>query len=1679
MVGIESLYPNSKLCKTLLLPKASTKPTEIINKHLLKLYESQPKHTEMKQIAISYLLLLIAKCLLCQTVDSSLATKDLFFKAFNSNSNTFKIKSYSIIKKRAEKNPYSLFVAAFMNEYDDSLAIARNKYYDCLRKYPNFLPALYQLAGLEQNDLKSIELQKKIVYADFTFRKYSALRNVFFKYVENLKNDDSAFAFLTRIQNQNPNVFIFDYIRAEYYFKRKQHEKASDFVDKAFKLDSNYEDLLILKSDIDLTAGHQDFLFHLREKFELDPSREIVGQYIISTFYWGLRSQEDRKIFLENTFARVIDSVNSSHIPLMIVEYLLKLNRNGYSVELFSALLKLCEVFPDDHIVLAHTAQAYLKLYEDTINAKRFILSAINNSFSGKDKFDNISLFNNILLINKDSYKTIDSVLAANATINTERTLYERYKVNLYKNEPSFDKALNNLTKFINSKTSDSNNIFSNGLIEINKRELQSLINERKSSDSVYLHNNILKSWKHLFGNQISISLLFEENSSTYNNKNDEMLGKLKHFIEATGIKNCSFLIEGHAAVNESNGDALSLERAKTILKYFAGSFNLTESNLKIKSFGANYPVASNNIKSERFKNCRVDVSPNWIFTDPKVLATSALIAEKTIAISPDGNFIVTGNSPLQLWDLKLKILLKEFGPASDAVKFSPDGRYVATIDNSEIKDELIQSALSIYDIKTGLLYDKIPWSNRIEDFSWNPFSAKIAIITWDGFILIYDLLEKQKSNIKRIRFDGTRPRCIVWTKDDKYLINGYAAEKNLSVWNADNLELEKQLRGSYWPHALEQSKDGGLLFCASNSRFLSIWDLKTWNRVDMSIPVLSGQIAVHPYKSELLLDDWGAGDRNRLVLVDFEKKKILKSKLVYQEDIHYAYTPDGESIYQALTDSIKILNAETLEEKSNIVGLSYKAIDCKEDTINNLFLTHDKDGIHAIDVTSGLERFHWNVKAKILKENSALSNEFIVTVEKDSTTEIYSLDSKTFEHKLLSIFNSQIDLIECAKGCIVFACKEFSKPNFGLKTGFLEITNSTLKHKRKIDVPLLTRDLDNEKLTGSGFLSLALSPDQTRVSYSSYWLDGFRKGNAISNIVNSYGLQTGEKTDSISVTQDIYSLSYLTPNSLVLTSLYGSYEYNHDTKAIKYYSNLLPEQKRITNGKGNLELVWSNNFIKISNKNILVKEISFKNNLIGVQIFEKQNLLIALTNANKTIFYDLKSFEERLTIVSKKENEWIAYTPQGNFQASLFGSENVFWSYGDAYIEFSQLRNEYENTQLVSRQLSLIKNGVFITDTSYKSAIIAKFKISNAFKILSDKDLKTDSSSYVLEFTFDKTKLEGVSVKGWQIQIYYRKNGNNPLITTYDLDSLMAQKDFLRFKKTYEIEDGSNSIWVNVLPINDQERDPYKDNIDITKRPAFSTPKGKNLYYLGIAVDKFRDSSLSLQYPVKDAIEVAKILKLQEGSQYQTVDTLLVLNDAVNDLNNYANQFVKKVIAHDNDSDIVIIYLSGHGIIKDSHLYFMMNKNKKDEPMPGYPDDYFYLPLTSLTPHLARENKLFLMDMCQSNNSYHRPSDKGVIMPACWATESSIEDSTIGGKHGLFTCALIEGINGEADKVKSGKLGTDVISLGNENGLIELGELLLYIKRRVTFLSKDMQNVDPPSLDPIKDYPISKILKK
>jgi uncharacterized caspase-like protein len=130
-------------------------------------------------------------------------------------------------------------------------------------------------------------------------------------------------------------------------------------------------------------------------------------------------------------------------------------------------------------------------------------------------------------------------------------------------------------------------------------------------------------------------------------------------------------------------------------------------------------------------------------------------------------------------------------------------------------------------------------------------------------------------------------------------------------------------------------------------------------------------------------------------------------------------------------------------------------------------------------------------------------------------------------------------------------------------------------------------------------------------------------------------------------------------------------------------------------------------------------------------------------------------------------------------------------------------------------------------------------------------------------------------------------------------------------------------------------------------------------VYFVGIGIDQFKDTSYNLNYSVKDIRDLSAKLKLKFGDNI-IIDTLFNQNVTVSNF-----KVLKQRLLQTTVNDKVIISYSGHGLLSKDYDYFLSTYSINfDNPAEnGLPYDE----LENLLDSIPARKKLMLIDACHS----------------------------------------------------------------------------------------------------------------
>lgn len=238
--------------------------------------------------------------------------------------------------------------------------------------------------------------------------------------------------------------------------------------------------------------------------------------------------------------------------------------------------------------------------------------------------------------------------------------------------------------------------------------------------------------------------------------------------------------------------------------------------------------------------------------------------------------------------------------------------------------------------------------------------------------------------------------------------------------------------------------------------------------------------------------------------------------------------------------------------------------------------------------------------------------------------------------------------------------------------------------------------------------------------------------------------------------------------------------------------------------------------------------------------------------------------------------------------------------------------------------------------------------------------------------------------------------------------------------------------------------------------------PNETNLYVVSIGISKFEKSEYNLKYADDDAQGIYKTFTSPQNKKlFKNIKSKILLNEQATRTGIIKSfQWLRK---NATAKDLVVLFIASHGFNEDNNFYIL--------PHDGDPDDLLVSGVnwSALAITLSRLacRKMVFVDACHSaqlgedlvktrgvNASDIRKAQQilkrkeygTVLFSAASKAESSLEAPK--WKHGAFTLAVIEALQGKADK--------------NGDGIVFLSELNLYTLERVKELTGGAQH---PSL--------------
>jgi len=430
--------------------------------------------------------------------------------------------------------------------------------------------------------------------------------------------------------------------------------------------------------------------------------------------------------------------------------------------------------------------------------------------------------------------------------------------------------------------------------------------------------------------------------------------------------------------------------------------------------------------------------------------------------------------------------------------------------------------------------------------------------------------------------------------------------------------------------------------------------------------------------------------------------------------------------------------------------------------------------------------------------------------------------------------------------------------------------------------------------------------------------------------------------------------------------------------------------------------------------------------------------LALSGSGDSTTRLWSIQTGKEVAQMVAFDNGEWVTITPEGYYNASLNGAKHINVSIGNQVYSIDQYKALCYRPDIVEQSIKLGDSQKAIAQVTHsaptKTCIVQPPKI---WIVSPESGTETKAASIKVQV---KTENTADSADAVTFFVNGRPMGN--------VKSAATQED--SHTKTIPLVVGEN--WIKAQVRGKAGATAYtKESLFIIRHGEKVKP---DLYYLGIGVAQH--PQLSLKYPAKDVKGLETVLKQQQGKAYERVISKTLTDEQATRDNIIQN--VKTFFKPAKQNDIVILFISGHGLNSDNSKpeYYFLSSDADREKIEDTGVSWKNF-------HVINElqtNVLLLADTCHAGNiagnavweqrakvnpdQFLRDShDNNVIVFASSSGgDFSFEDPKWG--HGAFTKALIDGLNGKA---------------ADAEGIVDLALLQRYVRKTVEKLTSSKRS--------------------
>jgi WD40 repeat protein len=461
----------------------------------------------------------------------------------------------------------------------------------------------------------------------------------------------------------------------------------------------------------------------------------------------------------------------------------------------------------------------------------------------------------------------------------------------------------------------------------------------------------------------------------------------------------------------------------------------------------------------------------------------------------------------------------------------------------------------------------------------------------------------------------------------------------------------------------------------------------------------------------------------------------------------------------------------------------------------------------------------------------------------------------------------------------------------------------------------------------------------------------------------------------------------------------------------------------------------------------------------------------LASGSADQTVrLWNLKTRELIVSLFRGSDGEWVIWTPQGYYMGSPGADKIIGWQINRGpnkapdYVTAEQLRKYLNRPDIVAKAIQLAS-----AEEAVRGSHGTEFKLSDLLarpapqlRIVSPAPdaLVAAAGGFAVKIelsaTPDPVTRIRIQVNGRQLDDFLPRVGPKFEPGEHEFSVPLAK--------------GKNTIVVTAL--NEIGWSKVQDGtLTLTNESAGELDKRGTLYILAVGVTKYPGiadwcrprKTCDLNYTGQDAVAFAEVAERQFGPLHnKTIRRVLVNGGSDADTPTAAHIIdALSILSDATANDTVAVFLAGHGF-EDGPNYRFVSTDAADAG--GKIRASSVVPWYAIEEAIdqAKGRRLLFVDTCHSAGAYNERLGNTAYYANILAYSSARWDQealeSAEYQHGLFTQALLEALNGEADTTHQGRVDTVQLNEYLQKRVPELAKALKYRQNPQFFKGRDAE---------------------